>query len=397
MTCVDYHPYDHILAFSTFGSPASVRILRFNKDATGEDIGLKMMREAENTVNNSDVPMRSLTTSVMPKEKLRSSNSKKVIEEIFHTKEKSLQSNQSHNSSLLKFSDSIFEKDKCSDIMYHDTKMKLQRLNEAGQTMKSRSANRLYNIIEKIDRILSNSSKSSGDIESGRNFTLLQQSSESKVLTFLNENIEKQKKKLKKNKSAYLTIEDQSSSYFESNTTSSDKPKVVECYTLQNERTNDRNRKERSRSANEMRNSNISKDDTTKTFSDSATNYQKIKVYDEITKTLLQENIKPDFAIEMEENNKKSITYKSNRLRKDDSDSTDSAGTYIIEKNEVKGSDEDSTKMFENRNIDLNDTENDSNIKDSRSGSSVLSNATFTIENEIPISTLKRYSKSSLK
>lgn len=397
MTCVDYHPYDHILAFSTFGSPASVRILRFNKDATGEDIGLKMMREAENTVNNSDVPMRSLTTSVMPKEKLRSSNSKKVIEEIFHTKEKSLQSNQSHNSSLLKFSDSIFEKDKCSDIMYHDTKMKLQRLNEAGQTMKSRSANRLYNIIEKIDRILSNSSKSSGDIESGRNFTLLQQSSESKVLTFLNENIEKQKKKLKKNKSAYLTIEDQSSSYFESNTTSSDKPKVVECYTLQNERTNDRNRKERSRSANEMRNSNISKDDTTKTFSDSATNYQKIKVYDEFTKTLLQENIKPDFAIEMEENNKKSITYKSNRLRKDDSDSTDSAGTYIIEKNDVKGSDEDSTKMFENRNIDLNDTENDSNIKDSRSGSSVLSNATFTIENEIPISTLKRYSKSSLK
>lgn len=397
MTCVDYHPYDHILAFSTFGSPASVRILRFNKDATGEDIGLKMMREAENTVNNSDVPMRSLTTSVMPKEKLRSSNSKKVIEETFHTKEKSLQSNQSHNSSLLKFSDSIFEKDKCSDIMYHDTKMKLQRLNEAGQTMKSRSANRLYNIIEKIDRILSNSSKSSGDIESGRNFTLLQQSSESKVLTFLNENIEKQKKKLKKNKSAYLTIEDQSSSYFESNTTSSDKPKVVECYTLQNERTNDRNRKERSRSANEMRNSNISKDDTTKTFSDSATNYQKIKVYDEFTKTLLQENIKPDFAIEMEENNKKSITYKSNRLRKDDSDSTDSAGTYIIEKNDVKGSDEDSTKMFENRNIDLNDTENDSNIKDSRSGSSVLSNATFTIENEIPISTLKRYSKSSLK
>ncbi|XP_020723914.2 uncharacterized protein LOC100643919 isoform X2 [Bombus terrestris] len=390
VTCVDYHPYDHILAFSTFGSPASVRILKFNKDATGEDIGLKMMRETENTANSSDVPMRFLKTSVMPKEKLRSSNSKKVIEETSHMKEKSLQSNQSHNSSLLKFSDSVFEKNKYSDIMYHDTKMKLQRLNEAGQTMKSRSANRLYNIIEKIDRILSNSSKSSGDIESGRNFTPLQQSSESKVLTFLNKNIEKQKKKLKKDKSPYLTIEDQSSSYFESNTTSSDKPKVVECYTLQSERTNDRNRKERSRSAKEMRNSNISKDDTTKTLSDSATNYQKIKVYDEITKTLLQENIEPDFAIEMEENNKKSITYKSNRLRKDDSDSTDSAGTYIIEKNDVKGSDKDSTKMFENRNIDLNDTENDSNIKDSRSGSSVFSNATFTIENEIPISTPKR-------
>lgn len=397
VTCVDYHPYDHILAFSTFGSSASVRILRFNKDGTGEDIGLRMMRETENTVNNSDVPMRFLKTSVMPKEKLRSNNSKKVIEEAYHTKEKSLQSNRSHNSSLLKFSDSVFEKDKYSDVMYHDTKMKLQRLNEAGQTMKSRSTNRLYNIIEKIDRILSNSSKSSGDIESGRNFTLLQQSSESEVLTFLNENIEKQKKKLKKNKSAYLTIEDQSSSYFESNTTSSDKPKVVECYTLQSERTNDWNRKERSRSAKEMRNSNISKDNTTKTFSDSATNYQKIKAYDEITKTLLQENIEPDFAIEMEENNKKSITYKSNRLRKDDSDSTDSAGTYIIEKNDIKGSDKDSTKMFENRNIDLNDTENDSNIKDSRSGSSVLSSATFTIENEISILTPKKNGKSSLK
>ncbi|XP_050476893.1 jouberin-like isoform X2 [Bombus huntii] len=397
VTCVDYHPYDHILAFSTFGSSASVRILRFNKDGTGEDIGLRMMRETENTVNNSDVPMRFLKTSVMPKEKLRSNNSKKVIEEAYHTKEKSLQSNRSHNSSLLKFSDSVFEKDKYSDVMYHDTKIKLQRLNEVGQTMKIRNTNRLYNIIEKIDRILSNSSKSSGDIESGRNFTLLQQSSESEVLTFLNENIEKQKKKLKKNKSAYLTIEDQSSSYFESNTTSSDKPKIVECYTLQSERTNDWNRKERSRSAKEMRNSNISKDDTTKTFSDSATNYQKIKAYDEITKTLLQENIEPDFAIEMEENNKKSITYKSNRLRKDDSDSTDSAGTYIIEKNDIKGSDKDSTKMFENRNIDLNDTENDSNIKDSRSGSSVLSSATFTIENEISISTPKKNGKSSLK
>ncbi|CAD1476593.1 unnamed protein product, partial [Heterotrigona itama] len=390
VTCVDYHPYDHVLAFSTFGSPASVRILRFNKDATGENIGLKMVGTIENAVNNNDISMRFLNTSVfkeMPKEKLRLSNTKKIIEEASQSC-RSLQSSQSYNSSFLKLSDNVvLEKDKYSDTMCNDTKTKLQLLNETGQTMKSRSANRLYNIIEKIDRILSNTSKSSGDIESGRNFVLLQESSESKLLTSLNKNIEKQKKKLRKNKSTNLSIEDKSSSYIESSATSSDKPKVVECYTIQNERLNDWNMKKRSKSAKEIRSSNIFKDDISKTFSDSATNYQKIKVHDEVTTISSQENIEPDFTIK--ENDKKLITYhKNSLLKKDNSDSTDSTGTYIVEKNDVKDNDKDS--MCERKNLVLNSTESEVNVKYSESNSSIPSNATFIIEDEISISKPKR-------
>ncbi|KOX68073.1 Jouberin [Melipona quadrifasciata] len=390
VTCVDYHPYDHVLAFSTFGSPAPVRILRFNKDATGENIGLKMMGTIENAVNNNDVSMRFLNASKeMSKEKPRSSNMKKIIEEASQFCG-NLQSSQSYNSSFLKLSDNVLlENDKYNDTMCNNTKTKLQLLNETGQTMKSRSANRLYNIIEKIDRILSNTSKSSGDIESGRNFVLLQESSESKLLTSLNENIEKQKKKLRKNKSAYSSIVDKSSSYIESSATNSDKLKVVECYTIQNERLNDWNMKKRSKSAKEIRSSNIFKDDISKTFSDSATNYQKIKVHHEVTKISPQKNIEPDFTIK--ENDKKSITYRKNSLiKKDDSDSTDSTGTYIVEKNNIKDNDKDLMKMFENKN--LNSTESKANVKHSESDSSIPSNATFIIENEISISKPKKNS-----
>ncbi|KAK9307479.1 hypothetical protein QLX08_002116 [Tetragonisca angustula] len=398
VTCVDYHPYDHVLAFSTFGSPAPVRILRFNKDATGENIGLKMMGTIETAVNNNDISMRFLNTSVskeMSKEKLRSSNTKRIIEEASQSC-RSLQSGQSYNSSFLKLSDNVLlEKGKYNDTICNDTKTKLQLLNETGQTMKSRSANRLYNIIEKIDRILSNTSKSSGDIESGTNFVLLQESSESKLLTSLNENIEKQKKKLRKNKSAYLSIEDKSSSYIESSATSSDKPKVVECYTIQNERLTDCNMRKRSKSAKEIRSSNTFKDDISKTFSDSATNYQKIEVHDEVTKFSPQENIEPDFTIQ--EDDKKSITHKNSLFKKDDSDSTDSTGTYIVEKNDIKDNDKDLMKMFENKTLVLNSTESEVNVKHSESDSSIPSNATFIIENEISVSKPKKNNKSSLK
>ena len=53
--------------------------------------------------------------------------------------------------------------------------------------------------------------------------------------------------------------------------------------------------------------------------------------------------------------------------------------------------------MFESKNLVLNSTESEANVKHSESDSSLPSNATFTIENEISISKPKRNSKSSLK
>ncbi|XP_011630823.1 LOW QUALITY PROTEIN: jouberin-like [Pogonomyrmex barbatus] len=55
ITCVDYHPYDHVLAYSIFGSPMSVRILKFDKSANGSDVGLILMEDAPQTRGNEVV------------------------------------------------------------------------------------------------------------------------------------------------------------------------------------------------------------------------------------------------------------------------------------------------------------------------------------------------------
>ncbi|XP_012063845.1 PREDICTED: jouberin-like [Atta cephalotes] len=52
VTCVDYHPYDHVLAYSIFGSPTSVDVLRYNKDANGNDVGLHLMEDASQSRGN---------------------------------------------------------------------------------------------------------------------------------------------------------------------------------------------------------------------------------------------------------------------------------------------------------------------------------------------------------
>ncbi|XP_031364709.1 jouberin-like isoform X2 [Apis dorsata] len=373
VTCVDYHPYDHMLAFSIFGSSAPVKILKFNKDATGENIGLKM-REIENIVNNRNVSLEFLNTSIISKEDLQSNN-KEIIEDKDSVKEKNLLSNQSYDSNSFKFSNSIpLEKNK-----YNNTKIKLQQLNETGQTIKNRSANRLYNIIKKIDSILSNTSKSSGDIESGKNF--VQELNKTKVLTSLDENIEKQKKKLEKNIS--ISSEDQSS-YFESSTTNSDKQKVVESYVLQSNKINDWHIEKRLKSIKEMRNNDILKNYISESFSDSTTDYYKMKVYHESTKDLSQEDIESEHITEIEKNDEKLVIC-DNHFKNNDSNSTDSK-IHIVEKNDVKNCDEISLKMFENKNLVLDVTNIESNVDNYGSDCSIRSNATFIIEREVSTS-----------
>lgn len=52
VTCVDYHPYDHVLAYSIFGISTSARVLRYNKSASGSDVGLHLAEDASQTRGN---------------------------------------------------------------------------------------------------------------------------------------------------------------------------------------------------------------------------------------------------------------------------------------------------------------------------------------------------------
>lgn len=52
ITCVDYHPYDHVLAYSIFGSSTSVRVLRYNKNASGSDVGLHLTEDTSQSRGN---------------------------------------------------------------------------------------------------------------------------------------------------------------------------------------------------------------------------------------------------------------------------------------------------------------------------------------------------------
>lgn len=55
VTCVDYHPYDHVLAYSGFGGPTTIRVLRFNKSASNNnDVGLTIIAEARGSRNHSN-------------------------------------------------------------------------------------------------------------------------------------------------------------------------------------------------------------------------------------------------------------------------------------------------------------------------------------------------------
>ncbi|KOC63944.1 Jouberin [Habropoda laboriosa] len=371
VTCVDYHPYDHVLAFSAFGGPAPVRIFKFNKDATGEDVGLKMMGEIENKAGNRGISAKLSNISAMPSEKSRSHDKKKTSKEAL--KERKLESSRSYDSSLRQSSDSIFS----GTEKYKGANLKLQRLNEVKQTLKSQSTDRLYSIIEKIDRILSNTPRSPGDIESGRNVTFIQESSEYNILTSLNDNVEKKEEKLVTNKLRYKNTADQSNSHFETSITSSDTEEVVQLDMLQSVKRKDwSTKKRRSRSTKDISSNNVSQ-----TFSDSIANYQGPVVYeDEITKAMPRENV------EKKNDKKSAIFYKSNRFKKNDSNSSDSAETYIIEQNDMSRSNKtnkDPIKILETRDFILNGTENDSNVKHAESESSVVSNATFIIENEV--------------
>ncbi|XP_046614461.1 jouberin-like isoform X1 [Neodiprion virginianus] len=117
VACVAYHPFEHILAFSTFGSTSVVHVMNFSKNSTGESVGLSLIANNEVLDNDDD-------TKITVKFG-KSYATRNVTDE-----------NPLSRQELLR--------------------QKLERLDYSKEGLKSRSAARLNNIIEKIDKILVN-------------------------------------------------------------------------------------------------------------------------------------------------------------------------------------------------------------------------------------------------
>lgn len=371
ITCVDYHPYDHVLAFSSFGSPAQVRILKFEKNSTGKNVGLSMITEASGTgFGDCTIDLSLNLPNVSIKERSRSMSSGRRQELLNEGESNSFRSVRSRNSTIL----NIFQDE--GNGKYESAKLKLRRLRETEEQLKSRSTSRLYNIIEKIDRILSNTSRSSNDLESGQNVIFKDQDVDRNKFTasFNQDDKEKEKVKPKKLSTTRNSNADRSSSYFESSSTSYDGKETIEMKTFHvlNENDSDFDGG-RSKSAKDSRRSKIVRDNTPKTFSDGATYSRRTRVS---RKDISDDRIgQSDFVIAQE----------VHELKITSSSSPESAGTYIVEKAEFEqNKDLNSMKTSaDERSINNSDK---NIVKMLESDSSLPSNATFTIENEIPIS-----------
>ena len=81
VSCVDYHPYDHVLAFCTFGSTASVKVLLFDKDSSGDEVGLKLLVNVTTGLyTNNEIGVHALENS-KTKELWSSSSKRRNLEE----------------------------------------------------------------------------------------------------------------------------------------------------------------------------------------------------------------------------------------------------------------------------------------------------------------------------
>ncbi|KAG7205445.1 hypothetical protein KM043_007437 [Ampulex compressa] len=265
VTCVDYHPYDHVLAFSTFGSPAPVRILKFNKEANGEEIGLKLMETNDNAGRFGDVALSLLRASTfLDRSRSHLRNADKIANERLARVEANRRSHEIASN----------EVPQLANLRLEETKSKLRRLNETERTLKSRSASRLYNIIEKIDRILSNTSKSSDDVELGIVFEPGRALDAPVILEGRGEDLAGREGRIR-GSSTFSSIEEHSSSYMASSCTSSARrdpemeyPRNLVTNMTKRNVTTDLHA--RSKSAKEFQGEKIFEDDVTKNLSDTA-------------------------------------------------------------------------------------------------------------------------------
>lgn len=145
VTCVDYHPYDHVLAFSTFGSPSSVCVLKFNKNVSGCDVGLTLVEDASQAQGDEVI----LNLKRLSSRRSKSSGGKAVS------------SRGEASSSSNPVIDPTIQID---DNNHVRPWTKLRRLKEMERSWKERGQDRLYSIIQKIDSLLSKKSMFPDDV-----------------------------------------------------------------------------------------------------------------------------------------------------------------------------------------------------------------------------------------
>ncbi|KYQ58173.1 Jouberin [Trachymyrmex zeteki] len=132
VTCVDYHPYDHVLAYSIFGSPTPVRVLRYNKDASGNDVGLHLTEDASQSRGN-EVIMNPLSC---PRQSKPKAAGRKEIPPLSH--------HLTADHTIIQIENNDYGRPR---TMPHYSR-------EMERNWKKKSWDRLHNIIEKIDSIL---------------------------------------------------------------------------------------------------------------------------------------------------------------------------------------------------------------------------------------------------
>uniref|UniRef100_A0ABD2XL80 C2 domain-containing protein n=1 Tax=Trichogramma kaykai TaxID=54128 RepID=A0ABD2XL80_9HYME len=139
-TCVDYHPYDHALAYGCYGAPGQpVRVLRYDREADGSRVGLKLL-QAQGLLPQARIKLEPVS---------RNGSATRSSTVPF----------RNGGNSLARFGrvdDSAEDDDESRSRSRQQQRLKgrVQNFMETGPSLRAKSLSRLSGIIEKIDRIL---------------------------------------------------------------------------------------------------------------------------------------------------------------------------------------------------------------------------------------------------
>ena len=157
ITSVDYHPYDHVLAYSVLGTCGTVRVLRFVKDASqqiSDTVNLQLIEknDCSSIIRSSiEYPSREEAENTFKKSGRRIKNQHSRLSLDNHVS----------NAAADSLDDTLHRQTRSQDL-----KLTFGMLNKCEANLKQKGTNKLTNIIEKIDKILSNTTTRTV----GRNF-----------------------------------------------------------------------------------------------------------------------------------------------------------------------------------------------------------------------------------
>ena len=332
ITCVDYHPYDHVLAFCAYGAPVSAQVLKYDRESDGNRVGLKLLTMSTGIVSVNSSARLKLEPIIVR-------NGGKHLQEKFSARSFISSNGLSQNGTVSHGSD-----DKVDEEVRRRLKGKLQNFIESGPNIRAKSLSRLNGIIEKIDRILmyATTQKSPAvDVESARQATIFTISEKNSF-----------------DKSEMFELKDFSQQYEEQVETKPTK------------------HRQRSKSARNACSPIPQEMEYVKAFSDSAAFNHKISRFSDDSSNSNRSIVQGNFVIEKLELEKMENMYKESGYK-------DSLDTIIDGKEDFP-----SEEVLDIESLKSDDTYVVSKDKDSSLGDnddSEKSNATFVIESEVPV------------